>query len=111
MDEFVIEEYIEISIDIGIVHADPRPHSYSVTIQQEEYNIISQKYSNNWLSIVIGKPCWGWLIEERVDEFVIEKYIEISIGIGIVYADPRPHSYSVMIQQEEDIIRSTFIYF
>ena len=46
-----------------------------------------------------------------MDEFVIEKYIEISIGIGIVYADPRPHSYSVMIQQEEDIIRSTFIYF
>ena len=35
-----------------------------------------------------------------MDEFAIEKYIEISIGIstGIVYADPDPHSYSVTIQ-------------
>ena len=43
-----------------------------------------------------------------MDEFVIEKYIEISIGISIsigidirtdiVYADPDPHSYSVTIQ-------------
>ena len=42
------------------------------------------------------------MIEERVDEFVIEKYIKISIGIsistGIVYADPDPHSFSVIIQ-------------
>ena len=28
--------------------------------------------------------CWGWLIEERVDEFVIEKYIEISKGTSII---------------------------
>ena len=37
-----------------------------------------------------------------MDEFLIEKYIEINIGIsistGIVYADPDPHSYSVTIQ-------------
>ena len=31
MDEFVIEKYIEINI--GIVYADPDPHSFSVTIQ------------------------------------------------------------------------------
>ena len=31
-----------------------------------------------------------------MDEFVIEKYIEISIGI--VYADPDPRSFSVTIQ-------------
>ena len=46
--------------------------------------------------------CRGWLIEERVDEFLIEKYIEISIdtsiSTGIVYADPHPHSFSVTIQ-------------
>ena len=40
--------------------------------------------------------CWRWPIEERVDEFVIEKYIEISAGT--VYADPDPRSYSVTIQ-------------
>ena len=35
-----------------------------------------------------------WRLTKRVVEFVIEKYIEISIGIstGIVYADPDPHS-------------------
>ena len=35
-----------------------------------------------------------------MDEFVIEKYIEMSIGIStsIVYADPDPHSYNVTIQ-------------
>ena len=42
------------------------------------------------------------MIEERVDEFVIEKYIKISIGISIstaiVYANPDPHFYSVRIQ-------------
>ena len=36
-----------------------------------------------------------------MDEFIIEKYIEISIGIsintGIVYADP-DHSYTVTVQ-------------
>ena len=34
-----------------------------------------------------------------MDEFVIEKYIEISTGI--VYVDPDPHSYSVTIQWED----------
>ena len=39
-----------------------------------------------------------------MDEFLIEKYIEMSKGIsinissGIGYADPDPHSYSVTIQ-------------
>ena len=39
-----------------------------------------------------------------MDEYVIEKYIEISkgisisISISIVYADPDPRSYSVTIQ-------------
>ena len=39
-----------------------------------------------------------------MDEFVIEKFIEISkgistgINIGIVYADPDPYSYSVTIE-------------
>ena len=51
------------------------------------------------------------LTEERVDEFLIEKYIEISIGInirtGIVCADPDPHFYSVTMQQRKG---STFIY-
>ena len=38
-----------------------------------------------------------------MDEFLIEKYIEInngisvSISISIMYADPDPHSYSVTI--------------
>ena len=38
-----------------------------------------------------------------MDEFLIEKYIEInngisvSISINIMYADPDPHSYSVTI--------------
>lgn len=45
--------------------------------------------------------CWGWLIEQRVQAFVIEKYIEMSIGMsintGIVYADP-DHSYTVTVQ-------------
>ena len=36
------------------------------------------------------------MIDERVDEFVIEKYLEISTGI--MYANPVPHSYSVTIQ-------------
>ena len=31
-----------------------------------------------------------------MDEFVIEKYIEINIGISIVYADPDPHSYNTI---------------
>ena len=35
-----------------------------------------------------------------MDEFVIEKYIEINEGISvsIMYADPDPRSYSVTIQ-------------
>ena len=33
-----------------------------------------------------------------MDEFVIEKYVEISICISIAYANPDPHSYSVTIQ-------------
>lgn len=39
-------------------------------------------------------------LTNRVDEFIIEKYIEISIGIntGTVYADTDHHSYSVTIQ-------------
>ena len=46
-----------------------------------------------------------------MDELLIEKYIEISIGInirtGIVCADPDPHFYSVTMQQRKG---STFIY-
>ena len=38
-----------------------------------------------------------------MDEFVIEKYIEISMGISIgtsiMYADPDPHSFSVTIEE------------
>ena len=33
-----------------------------------------------------------------VDEFVMAKYIGISIGMSIVYANSDPHSYSVTIQ-------------
>ena len=33
-----------------------------------------------------------------MDEFVIEKYIEINKGISIMYADPDPHSHGVTIQ-------------
>ena len=38
-----------------------------------------------------------------MDEFVIEKYIEINIGIstGIVYADPNPHFFGVTIRQKK----------
>ena len=38
-----------------------------------------------------------------MDEFVIEKQIEINKGISvsIVYADPGPHFYSVTIQQKK----------
>ena len=43
------------------------------------------------------ETCWSWLIEKRVDEFVIEKYIEISIGISIVYArSSLLHCYNTM---------------
>ena len=31
-----------------------------------------------------GIRCWGWLIEERVDDFVIEKYIEIGMLIQML---------------------------
>ena len=33
-----------------------------------------------WLPI---KKCWSWLIEKRVDEFVIEKCIEINKDMSI----------------------------
>ena len=33
-----------------------------------------------------------------MNEFVIEKYIEINKGISIMYADPDPRSYNVTIQ-------------
>ena len=40
------------------------------------------------------------MIKERVDEFVMEKYIQVGIGIstGIVYTDPGPHPFSVTIR-------------
>ena len=51
---------------------------------------------------IIGFICWGWLIEERVDEFVVEKYFEMNKGIriSIMYVDPDPRSYSVTTQQK-----------
>ena len=33
-----------------------------------------------------------------MDEFVIEKYIEVSISTGTVYADPDPHTLCVTLQ-------------
>ena len=42
-----------------------------------------------------------------MDEYVIEKYIEISVGIS-TYADPAPHSLNVSIQKS--MIGSTFIH-
>ena len=45
---------------------------------------------------------------EPVNEFVVEKCIEISISASIVYADPHPHSFSVTIQK--NIIGSMLIY-
>ena len=43
---------------------------------------------------------WGYLIEERVDGFVIEIYIKVNISIntGIVYADPDQYFSSVTSQ-------------
>ena len=46
---------------------------------------------------MVNLICRGRLIEGRVDAFVIEKYIEISMSTGIVYADPDRHSSSVTI--------------
>ena len=47
--------------------------------------------------------CSSWLTLEQVDKFVIEKYIEISMGISIgtsiMYADPDPYSFSVTIEE------------
>ena len=42
------------------------------------------QWTSNWNTSMYARSweelnCWGWLIEEQVDEFVIEKYIEISI--------------------------------
>ena len=48
--------------------------------------------------------CWGYLIEERVDEFVIEIYIEVSISIHIVYADPDLHSSSVTLGNDRQYV-------
>ena len=39
-----------------------------------------------------------------MDEFVIEKYIEINIGISIVYADPDPHSYNIIEEGDREHI-------
>ena len=69
MDESVIEKYIEISIGISISTAIV----YEVKIK---WIVVSIYSFNTWY-------CSGWLIEEWVNEFVIEKYIEISIGISI----------------------------
>ena len=58
-------------------------------------DVSMQRYSCRLLSRLTDKS------KERVDEFLIEKYIEISIGVsintGIVYAAPDPHSFSVTI--------------
>ena len=37
-----------------------------------------------------------------MDEFVIEKYIEINVGISIVYADP--HSYNTIEEGDRERI-------
>ena len=50
--------------------------------------------------------CWGWLIEERVDIFVIEKYIEINKGI--MYGDLDPHS--TMLQYNRRNYARSYIY-
>ena len=59
---------------------------------------MATKYTNAFRSNIMTKNKLNnvWRLTKRVVEFVIEKYIEISIGIsistGIVYADPDPHS-------------------
>ena len=46
-----------------------------------------------------------------MDEFVIEKCIEINKGISIIYADPDPRFYSVTIQYNTiEAMGSTFVY-
>ena len=47
---------------------------------------VRRSLSNNlrYCVLYLSPRCWGWLIEELVDEFIIEKYIEISIGIQIL---------------------------
>ena len=84
-------------------------HLLHLSMDNFDYFIsfIITPFNSNWRMSIdektmcsqIGKRfCRGWLIEERVDEFVIEKYIEINKGISIMYADSDPHSYSVTIQ-------------
>ena len=46
-----------------------------------QFKSVSQ-FANKFISLYFTY-CWRWLIEERVDEFVIEKYIEINKGISI----------------------------
>ena len=53
--------------------------------------------------------CWGWLIEERVDIFVIEKYIEINKGIGIMYKFLLIQTLTLLVLQYNGIIGSMFI--
>ena len=53
-----------------------------------------------WLSFSFSRITWELCnfiyVEERVDKFIIEKYIEKIKGtsISIVYADPDLHSYN-----------------
>ena len=44
--------------------------------------IKSWRKKEEWIHNCWG---WGWLIDEQVDEFVIEKYIEIFKGIVYKY--------------------------
>ena len=50
------------------------------------------------------------MIEEPVDEFVIEKYIEINKAINIVYKFMLIEIFTLLVLQYNGKIGSTFIY-
>ena len=50
------------------------------------YSVWGQNQINRYLYLLINMSyCRGWLIKQRMDEFVMEKYIETSISTRIVY--------------------------
>ena len=60
--------------------------------------------------VVIIIICWGWdwLIEERVHEFLIEKYMEIIISI--MYKFMLIQILTLLVLLDSGMIGSTFIY-
>ena len=67
--------------------------------------IKSWRKKEEWIHNCWG---WGWLIDEQVDEFVIEKYIEIFKGI--VYKYILILILDLLVLLDNGMIANTFIY-